>query len=109
MRSRASAVRTRAIIRAWEYRQRHLSAGVWFRLRRVLADARTAYMISEAEARRLETEGYEPEPCGAEVVPPKTWIFVDEPRLARIPDRREVPPGLSPQLLAAPAVALVRF
>jgi len=59
MRARARAVRTRAHVRAWKYRQRNLAAGVWFRLRRVLADAKAAYVISDEDARRLLADGYE--------------------------------------------------
>jgi hypothetical protein len=40
MQDRARSVRARAAVRGWQYRQRHLAAGVCFRLRRVLADAR---------------------------------------------------------------------
>jgi hypothetical protein len=53
MRARASAVRTRRLVRGWQYRRRNLAAGVWFRLRRVLADARAAHVISEEDAARL--------------------------------------------------------
>lgn len=109
MRARAQAVRTRAAIRLWQYRQRDLAAGVWFRLRRVLADAKGAYAISEDDARRLVAEGYAPEPCGAELAPEKTIIFVDGPRLAALASRRPIPVALGPEFLAARAVALVPF
>lgn len=109
MRARARAVRTRAAIRRWQYRQRNLAAGVWFRLRRVLADAERAYAISDEDARQLVAEGYTPEPCGTEVAPEKTIIFVDEPRLAALSSRRPIPVRLGPAFLAARAVALVPF
>jgi hypothetical protein len=67
MQARARLVRTRSAIRHWEYRQRHLAAGVWFRLRRVLADASAAYAIAEEDAYRLGAEGYVSEACGAEL------------------------------------------
>ena len=70
MRARAHAVRTRAAIRRWEYRQRR-PAGVWFRIRRVLADAKEAYVISVRDAERLIAEGYKPEACGAQLAPEK--------------------------------------
>ena len=35
----------RLLIRSWEYRQRRHTHGVWFRLRRVLANAGAAYVI----------------------------------------------------------------
>lgn len=69
MQARARAVVTRAAVRSWSYRQRNLAAGVWFRLRRVLADAKAAYVISEEQARELMAEGHVPLTCGDEVAP----------------------------------------
>lgn len=109
MRDRARAVRARAAIRSWEYRQRNLAAGVWYRLRRVLAAARAAYVISNDDARHLVAEGYREEPCGCEVSPEKSLIFVDEQRLATIASRREIRVGLGPEFLQATAVALLPF
>jgi hypothetical protein len=109
MRARAQAVRTRAAVRSWQYRQRHLASGVWFRLRRVLADARAAYVISQADAARLIAEGYRPEPCGCEIAPEKTILFVSEAQLASLNAPRPIRVGLDPEFLAATAVALVPF
>lgn len=109
MRARARAVRTRAAVQRWQYRQRDLAAGVWFRLRRVLADARAAYVISEEDARGLVAEGYEPEACGGEVAPAKVIVFVDEHRLSKIRECRPIPVALGPEFLAATAIALVAF
>jgi hypothetical protein len=109
MERRAREVRARSIVRRWQYRQRHLAAGVWFRLRRVLADAEWAFLVDDDDARRLIEEGYVPEPCGAELAPPKTIVFVDDERLASIPSRRPVPVMLGPDLLIHTAIALVPF
>ena len=109
MRARAHAVRTHAQVRAWKYRQRNLAAGVWFRLRRMLADAKAAYAISDEDAGRLLAEGYEPAACGREVVPAKDVVFVDERRLDRVESRRLIPVDLGPAFLAASTIALVRF
>lgn len=109
MRARARQARTRAALRSWNYRQRNLAAGVWFRLRRVLAEARMAYVISDDDARRLMGEGYRSQPCGAEVVPRKTILFIDEPRLAKTEGCRRIPVGLGPDFLGATAIALVAF
>ena len=54
LQERARRARERALIRAWEYRQRNHSHGVWFRLRRVLVDAGQLWVIDEREADRLE-------------------------------------------------------
>jgi hypothetical protein len=109
MRARARAVKTRALIRSWQYRQRDLAAGMWFRLRRVLADAKAACVITDEDARRLVAEGYRAEACGSEVSPEKTILFVDEPRLSKVESRRPIPVGLGPDFLAARAIALIAF
>jgi len=96
-------------VRAWEYRQRNHSKGVWFRLRRVLADAESAFAIPCSEARLLEEEGYRREPIGAEVDPQKVLIFVPAERLQRIPGRRELRVALDAGFFAAPCIVLVRF
>lgn len=109
MERRAREVRARSLVRRWQYRQRHLAAGVWFRLRRVLADAERAFVIDAGDARQLAEEGYIPEPCGAEIAPPKTILFVDEKRLAGLASRRPVPVTLGPDLLTETAIALIPF
>ncbi len=109
MRARAHAVRTRAAIRRWKYRQRGLAAGVWFRIRRVLADTKEAYVISGGDAERLIAEGFMPESCGAQLAPEKTLIFIDSTRLAQIESRRRIPVRLGPDFLLAAAVALIPF
>ena len=107
--ARARDVRTRAMVRMWKYRQRNLAAGAWFRLRRALADAQTAFVISDEDARTLLAEGYEASPCGRAIAPEKTIIFVDERRLARIGSRQALRVGLGPAFLAAKAIVLTRF
>ena len=109
MHARVRAVKARAAVHAWQYRQRRLAAGAWFRLRRVLTRARTAFVISDADARRLVADGYRAEPCGRELSPEKTLIFVDESRLSSIANRREIPVRLGPEFFAASSVALVPF
>jgi hypothetical protein len=106
---RAREARTRALIRSWEYRQRHHAKGVWFRLRRLLAGARAAFAVPEAEARRLVAEGHRPEPVGEELEPPKTILFVTRERLEGIAERRELPVRLGSELLAARFLVLVAF
>jgi hypothetical protein len=107
--ARARAVKARATVRQWEYRQRRHAAGVWFRLRRTLADARLAFAISEDDAAQLLAEGYAPAPCGAEIEPPKTILFVDEARLETVSSRRPITANLGTGFLTARSIALVRF
>jgi hypothetical protein len=109
LQARARAVRARAAIRRWEYRQRNLAAGVWFHLRRALADARAAYVITDEDARRLQAEGYHVEPSGRRITPEKTIVFVDDERLARVLSKRAIAVGLNPDFLDASAIALVPF
>ena len=101
--------RSRVLVRAWEYRQRHHARGVWFRLRRVLAEASAAYAIPADEGRRLIAEGHPSEPVGAELEPPRLIVFVPPLRLAQIASARPLTVRLSRELLAAEGLALVRF
>ena len=95
-------------MRAWEYRQRRHAKGVWFRLRRLLALAESAWAISGEEADRLEAEGFAAEPLGAEIVPQKRIFVVDESQLVRLESRRPLDIGLSQDFLAARCVVLER-
>ena len=106
---RVQRVRSRALVRAWEYRQRKHSKGVWFRLRRVLADAESAFAIPCSEVEQLEAEGYNREPVGAEIEPQKVILFVPAARLEQIPERRRLRVALDAEFLASPCVALNRF
>jgi hypothetical protein len=106
---RARRARSRAAVKRWEYRQRNLAHGAWYQLRRVLVDAREAYSIPLEEARALLAEGYRPEPAGARIEPAKVILFVPAERIETIALRRRVPIRLGGELLAAEALALVRF
>lgn len=106
---RIRQMRSRAAVRAWEYQQRHHAKGVWLRLRRILADAEAAYVIPEGEAERLVVEGFQPEPVGRELEPPKVILFLPADRVAQLTGAREIPVRLEVELLETPALALVRF
>ena len=106
---RAKRVRSCAAVRAWEYRQHRHSKGVWFRLRRVLADAESAFAIPCSEVKQLEEEGCRLEPVGAEIEPQKMILFVPNARLEQIPEKRRIRVALDADFFAAPCVALSRF
>lgn len=106
---RARASRARATVRAWEYRQQNHAKGTWFRLRRVLAEAREAWAIDAEDADRLVAEGFALESVGIELAPPKRIFFVPEQRLAAIARRRPVRVGLGADLLREGCLVLVRF
>jgi hypothetical protein len=106
---RLRLLRSRALVRAWDYRQRHHSRGAWFRLRRVLTEAGEAYAVSAQEAERLIAEGHEPEPVGAELEPARRIIFVTAERARSLDTARPLVVRLSAELLAAEGLALTRF
>jgi hypothetical protein len=101
--------RARALVRSWDYRQRRHARGVWFRLRRVLADASAAFAIPADEARTLIAEGHRAEPVGRELEPPKVIVFAPAERVAQIASARAVPLRLGRDLLEAESLALTRF
>lgn len=106
---RLRELRSRVLVRSWDYRQRRHARGVWFRLRRLLADAREAHVIPREEALKLIAEGHRPEPVGQELDPPRLILFVPGERLARIALARPVPVRLEAELLAAECLALTPF
>ena len=101
--------RARVLVRSLDYRQRRHARGMWFRLRRVLADAGAAYVIPEDEARRLIAEGHPADPVGQELEPPKLIVMASSARIAQIASAQPVPMRLGGELLAATCLALTPF
>ncbi len=106
---RLRQLRSRRLVRSWDYRQRRHARGVWFRLRRVLADASEAYDIPREEAEALVAAGYWAESVGHEIEPRKLIVFVPAARIAQIARARPLAVCLSAELLAAECLALVPF
>ena len=106
---RVRQYRSRMVIRAFDYRQRHHAGGVWFRLRRLLAGTSQAYVISEDEAAQLQREGCRVEPVGGEVDPPKLILVAPAQRVAALTSARAVPVSLAGELLSARCLVLVPF
>jgi hypothetical protein len=106
---RLRELRSRVLVRAFDYRQRRHARGVWFRLRRVLAFASEAYALPRAEAERLIAEGHQPEPVGRELEPPRVILYVPRERLAGIASARPLAVRLSAEVLSAEFLALVPF
>lgn len=106
---RLRELRSRVLVRAFDYRQRRHARGVWFRLRRVLAFAREAYALPRSEAERLIAEGYQPEPVGRELEPARIILYVSRERVAGISSARPLAVRLSAELLSAEFLALVPF
>ena len=101
--------RRRALIRAWEYRQRHDAHGVWYRLRRVLTSANSAHLIASDDLETLVAEGRTLEPVGGELEPPKRIVFVAAARIAHLEGARPIAVRLSADLLSAECLALTPF
>ena len=106
---RVRQYRSRMLIRAFDYRQRHHAGGVWFRLRRLLAGTRQAYVVSENDATQLRQEGFRVEPVGREVDPPKVIVVVPAQRVAALTSAREIPVCLGGELSIATCLVLVPF
>lgn len=106
---RVRQYRSRMLIRAWHYRQRRHAHGVWFGLRRLLADTRQAYAISATDAERLRAEGFRIEPLGLAIEPPKSIVFAPASRIITLASAMEIPVSLGEALLNARYLALVPF
>lgn len=106
---RLRQARSRVLVRAWDYRQRRHARGVWFRLRRALADASDVYALPREEGERLVSEGHVAESVGLELEPPKLILFVPAASVARIASARPLAVRLGAELLAAECLALVPF
>lgn len=106
---RLRQMRSRVLIRAWHYRQLRHADGVWYRLRRTLADAKEIWEISPQDAWQLAAEGCPIETVGEALAPPKQILRVPAGRLAQAPSARRIPVRLGTELLAAEALALVPF
>jgi hypothetical protein len=102
-------MRSRVLVRSWDYRQRRHTRGVWFRLRRLLTDACEVYAISSEEAEALIAEGHQGEPVGLELEPKKIILLVPAVRAGRLQTMRPLAVRLSAELLAAGCLVLVPF
>ncbi len=109
LRKRARLCRANAAVRRWEYRQRHHARGVWFRLRRLLADAESAWRISADDAARLIADGVTPSQVGLALEPPMTILVVAQERLESLVSRKPVALRLGSELLQSRPLALVPF
>ena len=107
LQARARRAREQSLIRAWEYRQRTSSKGVWHRFRRVLVDAAEAWIIGEADADALELRGHVPHPVGHELAPPKRIFLLTREELDAVPLGRQVPVRLHGELLLARSLVLL--
>jgi hypothetical protein len=103
------AVRARALIRRWEYRQRNLAHGAWGRFRAALAHAREAYAIDDATASALVAEGFSADDRGRGLEPPRTIVWITAERAARLVDVRPIALRFDAELLAARCLALMPF
>ena len=106
---RLREMRARVLTREFDYRQRHLARGVWFRLRRALALADEAYAVPRDAGEQLAAEGCEVLPLGSELEPPRLILIAPRDRVAALPVARPLPVRPTAELLAAECVVLVPF
>ena len=109
MHAYARAAQSRALVRSHLYRQRHLAAGVWIKLRFVLAGAERALAIDEHDAAALEAEGLTALPDGLRIEPNLRIYVVTPERAAALRSARELVVRLDERLLRSGAVAIVEF
>jgi hypothetical protein len=107
--ARVKAVRARARVRQWEYRQRNLAHGAWDRFRAALAHAQDAYMIDDETAQALIAEGYVADQRGRGLEPPRTLVWITADRVARLEAARPVALRFDAELLSARYLALIPF
>jgi hypothetical protein len=103
------AVRARARVRRWEYRQRNLAHGAWDRFRGALAHAREAYAIDDATAVALLAEGFAADDRGRGLEPQRILVWITAERAATLAGARPIELRLDAALLAARCLALVPF
>jgi hypothetical protein len=106
---RVKAIRARARIQRWEYRQRNLAHGAWNRFRLALAHAREAYAIDESAAAALAAEGFATDERGRGLEPPRTIVWITPARAAGLEAAKPIVLRLDAELLAARSLALVPF
>jgi hypothetical protein len=109
MERRLRQLRSRILIRSWAYRQRRHAHGAWYELRRVLAEASAAYVVSEEDAERLLAEGHAMVAAGASLEPSKVIVLAPADRVADLASARPVPVRLAGDVLAARHLVLVPF
>ena len=106
---RIAKVRFNAAVRLSEYRQRNHAKGFWFRLRRELAHAKSAYSVSDADADAAVAEGFVEQPVGHECEPKKRMFVVPAERVEALATSRPLTLRLDQALLEARCLVLIRF
>jgi hypothetical protein len=109
MEKRAREIHARLAVRAWEYRQRNLAHGEWFKPRWALMKAKEAWEMPESGARRLIASGVRPLDAGARLEPSKTLLVVDAKDVETVDGRVPLPLLMNERLLAARWILLVPF
>lgn len=106
---RVKQIRSRARIRNWEFRQRHLARGAWARFRFALAEARAAYAIDESDLATVLDEGFRTDDRGMGLLPQKQLVWVSAQRAQHFATGRALEMRLDAAMLGAEIIALVPF
>ena len=107
--ARVKEIRARAATQRWEMRQLGHAAGAWRRLERLFALSNRAWMLSERDVATLRERGREPEAVGLAFEPTRAIFIVQMHDIETLEDAKEIALRTSPELLLAPALALVLF
>jgi hypothetical protein len=106
---RVAAVISRARVRRWEYRQRNLAHGAWYRFRRALAFAELGFAVSEEDAQALLAGGAPRDRGGSDLEPPRTVLWIRRNQIASLTNARPLMLRLDAEMLAERFIALVPF
>ena len=109
LKARAKAIRSRAVVRAWEIRQHGHARGVWLEIERLFALTSRAWALSEADVETLIAAGHKPDDSGLRLQPQRRYFVVNAEEIAKLAGAREIEVALSSEIVSAPALALVLF
>jgi len=106
---RLRQMKARIAIQQWEARQVDHAGGVWFHLQLLLASTRRALVLTADEAAVLRNGGFEPDPIGMRLEPPKSFFVLSEEMVPPGVVGSEVPLQEAQRILLAPAAILIPF
>jgi hypothetical protein len=106
---RVRQIRSRTVIRRWEFRQRDHARGTWYRIRRLLAGSRQVFVVSDPDFDRLLSVGRTQHPVGTKLHPERRIVSATLAEATSLSSARELDVRLSSQLLGERNWVLVPF
>lgn len=107
--ARARAIRLRAVIHAWEMRQRVNARGTSFEIERLFALTSRAWVLTETDVQRLIALGRRPHDAGLRLQPSRRYFVIEPADIALLADVREVEVRLGSEIFSARALGLFLF